>query len=57
MYASLMDYQAAGGGDGPESVNKALDDALNKISWSQEQNTYKVIFLVGRRPTAHGLSK
>lgn len=50
MYASLMDYQAAGGGDGPESVNKALDDALNKISWSQEQNTYKVIFLVGDAP-------
>jgi len=47
MYAALMDYRAAGGGDGPESVNKALDDALNKISWSQNQNTYKVIFLVG----------
>ena len=50
MYATLMDYQAAGGGDGPESVNKALDDALNKISWSQDQNTYKVIFLVGDAP-------
>ncbi len=50
MYATLMDFQAAGGGDGPESVNKALDDALNKMSWSQDQNTYKVIFLVGDAP-------
>ena len=50
MYATLMDYQADGGGDGPESVNKALDDALNQMSWSQEQDTYKVIFLVGDAP-------
>ena len=50
MYATLMDYQAAGGGDGPESVNKALDDALSRISWSQDRNTYKVIFLVGDAP-------
>ena len=47
VYATLMELQAAGGGDGPESVNQALDDALNKISWSQDTNTYKVIFLVG----------
>ncbi|MCB1902988.1 MAG: VWA domain-containing protein [Gammaproteobacteria bacterium] len=50
MYATLMDYQADGGGDGPESVNKALDDALNQMSWSREQDTYKVIFLVGDAP-------
>ncbi len=31
MYAALMDFQAAGGGDGPESVNQALDDAVTKI--------------------------
>ncbi len=47
MYAKLMDFQADGGGDGPESVNQALHDAVNKISWSQNSNTYKVIFLVG----------
>jgi len=47
MYATLMDFKAAGGGDGPESVNRALDDALNKMSWSQDPNAYKVIFLVG----------
>ncbi|MCB1875192.1 MAG: VWA domain-containing protein [Chromatiales bacterium] len=50
VYATLMDFQAAGGGDGPESVNLALDHALNKLSWSQEPNTYRVIFLVGDAP-------
>ena len=50
MYSTLMDYRANGGGDGPESVNKALYDAVHKMSWSQGQNTYKVIFLVGDAP-------
>lgn len=50
MYAQLMDFQADGGGDGPESVNQALHDAVNKITWSQNPNTYKVIFLVGDAP-------
>ena len=50
MFATLMDYQAEGGGDGPESVNKALYDAVHGIAWSQEQNAYQVIFLVGDAP-------
>lgn len=50
MYATLMDHRAAGGGDGPESVNQALDDAIHKISWSQDPNAYKVVFLVGDSP-------
>jgi len=50
MYATLMDYQAGGGGDGPEAVNQALFDAVNKIGWSQDPNAYKVIFLVGDAP-------
>ncbi len=50
MYAKLMDYRADGGGDGPESVNEALYTAVNKISWSQTPNTYKVVFLVGDAP-------
>jgi uncharacterized protein YegL len=50
MYATLMDFQAAGGGDGPESVNQALHDAVHRISWSQDQDTYKVVFLVGDAP-------
>jgi len=50
MYATLMDFKAGGGGDGPESVNQALYDAVHKISWSQDQNTYKVVFMVGDAP-------
>ena len=50
MFATLMDYQAQGGGDGPESVNKALYDAVHEMSWSQDQNAYQVIFLVGDAP-------
>lgn len=50
MFATLMDFRADGGGDGPESVNKALYDAVHQMSWSQDQNTYRVIFLVGDAP-------
>ncbi|MEJ2456373.1 MAG: VWA domain-containing protein [Candidatus Thiodiazotropha sp.] len=50
VYATLMDFRAEGGGDGPESVNQALSDALERISWSDDQNAYKVIFLVGDAP-------
>ncbi|MDX2456409.1 MAG: VWA domain-containing protein, partial [Gammaproteobacteria bacterium] len=50
MYATLMDFQANGGGDGPESVNQALHDAVHKVSWSQQAGTYKAVFLVGDAP-------
>jgi uncharacterized protein YegL len=50
VYAALMDYRAEGGGDGPESVNQALDDAVNRMTWSDDQKTYKVVFLVGDAP-------
>ncbi len=48
--ATLMEFQAAGGGDGPESVNQALYDAIHKITWSQDPQAYKVVFLVGDAP-------
>ena len=50
MYASLMDFRAQGGGDGPESVNQALYDAVNRISWSTDESVYKVVFLIGDAP-------
>jgi len=50
MYASLMDFRAQGGGDGPESVNQALYDAVHNVSWSNDSNVYKVVFLVGDAP-------
>lgn len=50
VYATLMDYQADGGGDTPESVNAALADAVHRMSWSQDSQAYQVIFLVGDAP-------
>jgi len=50
VYATLMDFQAGGGGDSPESVNKALYDAVNKMSWSEGDQAYKVVFLIGDAP-------
>lgn len=50
VYAALMQLQAGGGGDGPEAVNQALDEAVNRVSWSQEARAYKVVFLVGDAP-------
>ena len=50
VYAALMDFQADGGGDGPESVNQALDEAVHRMSWSQSNQAYQVIFLVGDAP-------
>src|SRR5690606_3505456 len=50
MYAKLMDFAAAGGGDGPESVNRALHDAVHAMSWGASQDTYKVGFPGGAAP-------
>jgi Mg-chelatase subunit ChlD len=50
VYAALMNFEAGGGGDTPESVNAALDDAVNDMSWSQRDQAYQVIFLVGDAP-------
>jgi hypothetical protein len=47
VYAQLLDFTADGGGDGPESVNQALYDAVHAVSWSRDPASYKVIFLVG----------
>ena len=46
-YASLMDFKAEGGGDTPESVNKALFEAVNTMNWNTDTTSYKAIFLVG----------
>lgn len=47
IYTKLNALSAGGGGDGPESVNKALNDAVNHISWSREIGAMRTIFLVG----------
>ena len=49
-YRELMDMQARGGGDTPESVNQALFEAINDFKWDTKTNVYKVVFLVGDAP-------
>jgi Mg-chelatase subunit ChlD len=50
VYSSLMGYAAGGGGDGPESVNQALAEAVAKFEWSEDSSTLKLIYLVGDAP-------
>jgi hypothetical protein len=51
IHQKLFALKAKGGGDGPESVNQALADAVNKVSWAAKgQKVYRVIFLVGDAP-------
>jgi hypothetical protein len=50
VYAFLMEFQAGGGGDSPESVNQALHEAVTQMAWSTDERTYRVVFLVGDCP-------
>jgi uncharacterized protein YegL len=51
VYSRLMQFQADGGGDAPESVNQALHEAVTKAGWSKPgKNVYRVVFLVGDAP-------
>jgi len=50
MHGKLKTFSADGGGDTPEHVNAALFDAVNKIKWSDDKKTLKIIFLVGDAP-------
>ncbi len=37
LYGNLLQIRAQGGGDWPESVNEALDVAVNKLQWTTGQ--------------------
>jgi hypothetical protein len=50
LYTKLQGFEASGGGDGPESVNQALNEAVTRLDWSSAQDAYRVIFLVGDAP-------
>jgi uncharacterized protein YegL len=50
IHARLMEFSAGGGGDGPESVNQALHEAVTKVSWSDDRDVLKIVFLVGDAP-------
>lgn len=54
IYSKLMQFQADGGGDTPESVNQALHEAVTRTVWSDKSSTYRVIFLVGDAPPQMG---
>lgn len=46
----VSDLKANGGGDGPEAVNQGLHAAVNDLSWSKEDKTAKLVFLIGDAP-------
>jgi post-segregation antitoxin (ccd killing protein) len=50
LYASLLELKARGGGDWPESVNEALDTAVNKMKWTDGGDVHRIVFLVGDAP-------
>jgi uncharacterized protein YegL len=50
LYARLLELKARGGGDWPESVNEALDAAVNKMQWTAGGDTRRIVFLVGDAP-------
>jgi Mg-chelatase subunit ChlD len=50
IYGELLKFEADGGGDRPESVNQALDDAVTRLNWDERSSAYKVVFLVGDSP-------
>ncbi|MCP4687822.1 MAG: VWA domain-containing protein [Desulfobacterales bacterium] len=50
VYENLQAFNAAGGGDTPESVNQALYEAVTRLGWSGDRDVLKIIFLVGDAP-------
>ncbi len=50
VYGHLQSFRAGGGGDMPESVNEALQEAVQKMTWSADKKALKIIFLVGDAP-------
>ncbi len=50
IYGHLLEFQAQGGGDRPESVNQALNESINDLRWDQNPHTLRLVFLVGDAP-------
>ena len=50
LYANLLELKARGGGDWPESVNEALDVAVNKLQWTPSGDVRRIVFPVGDAP-------
>ena len=51
VYSTLMDYEAAGGGDEEENVRRALAEGVAQAGWSQPSSGHaQILFLVGDAP-------
>ncbi len=50
MYGHLREFHADGGGDTPEHVNQALHESVNRLSWSKNPASLKIVYLVGDAP-------
>lgn len=50
IYGHLLEFEAAGGGDRPESVNRALHEAVTQFDWTSGDNVLRLVFLVGDAP-------
>lgn len=50
IYGHLLAFEAQGGGDRPESVNQALNEAVTQFQWSTAEDTLRLVFLVGDSP-------
>ncbi len=50
VYCNLKSFVAWGGGDEPESVNQALNEAVHNFNWSKGGHTARMVFLVGDCP-------
>ncbi len=50
LYGNLISLRANGGGDTPESVNEALDVAIDQIAWTKGDDARRIVFLVGDAP-------
>ncbi len=50
VYQNLSALSAAGGGDTPEHVAKAMHEAVYRATWSPRKNALKLIYLVGDAP-------
>ncbi len=50
LYGKLVKLEADGGGDTPESVNEALQNAISDLKWSSGDHVKRIVFLVGDAP-------
>jgi len=50
LYAKLLELKARGGGDWPESVNEALDVAVNKLQWTLGSDARRIVSWSANEP-------